>query len=72
LGLRKFVRTAPQSYIERDFKKPTKNHTVRTVPKYNRKITEIHQVVPLTHKYMTYHFPDLVEIDTGTYIKWRV
>ena len=31
-----------------------KNHTIRTVPKPNRKIIERH-VIPLTHIYMTPH-----------------
>ena len=34
-----------------------KYHTVGTFPKSNRKITEREKSIPLTHIYMTTHFP---------------
>ena len=36
-------------------------HTVRTVPKSNRKIVERGKTTPLTHKYMMTHLPGLVQ-----------
>ena len=41
--------------------KNKKYHTVRTFPKSNRKIVERGKLIPLTHKYMTAHFPGLVQ-----------
>jgi hypothetical protein len=45
-------------------KKPTEYHTMGTIPKSNRKVVEREAkiVTPgFTHKYMTAHFPGLVQ-----------
>ena len=45
-----------------------KYHTVRTIPKSCSKILELIQTpILLTHKYMTVHFPGLVQIHEEKY-----
>jgi hypothetical protein len=45
-----------------------KYHTVRTIPKSCSKIPELIQTpILLTHKYMTVHFPGLVQIHVEKY-----
>jgi len=41
--------------------KNKKYHTAGRFPKSNRKIVKEAKSIPLTHKYMTAHFPDLVQ-----------
>jgi hypothetical protein len=49
--------------------KNEKYHTVRTFPKSYRKLQKEAKSIPLTHKYMTAHFPGMAQ--AFQYIKWQ-